>query len=63
MKLTNTICDQCHHYARRIACKLSENNYFIDLKRTRSFNVSKKVGRKQFQFVFIQKGFNFSFEF
>ncbi|CAF0823207.1 unnamed protein product [Rotaria sp. Silwood1] len=43
IKLTNTICEQCQHYARRTAHKLSENKYFTDLHRTRSFNVSKKL--------------------
>ncbi|CAF0826106.1 unnamed protein product [Adineta ricciae] len=43
IKLTNTICEQCQHYARRTARKLSENRYFTDLNRTRSFNVSKKL--------------------
>ncbi|CAF1360717.1 unnamed protein product, partial [Rotaria sordida] len=43
IKLTNTICEQCQHYARRTAHKLSENKYFTDLNRTRSFNVSKKL--------------------
>ena len=43
IKLTNTICEQCQHYAKRTARKLSESNYFTDLNRTRSFNVSKKV--------------------
>ncbi|CAF4184081.1 unnamed protein product, partial [Rotaria sordida] len=31
IKLTNTICEQCQHYARRTAHKLSENKYFTDL--------------------------------
>lgn len=43
IKLTNTICEQCQHYARRTERKLSENGYFTDLNRTRSFNVSRKV--------------------
>ncbi|CAF4395340.1 unnamed protein product [Rotaria sp. Silwood2] len=43
IKLTNTICEQCQHYARRTAHKLSENKYFTELTRTRSFNVSKKL--------------------
>ncbi|CAF2572187.1 unnamed protein product [Rotaria sp. Silwood2] len=43
IKLTNTICEQCQHYARRIAHKLSENKYFTELTCTRSFNVSKKL--------------------
>ncbi|CAF3534518.1 unnamed protein product [Adineta steineri] len=43
IKLTNTICEQCQHYARRTARKLSENAYFTDLTRTRSFNVTKKL--------------------
>ncbi|CAF1528076.1 unnamed protein product [Rotaria magnacalcarata] len=43
IKLTNTICEQCQHYARRIARKLSDNSYFPDLERTQSFNVSKKL--------------------
>ena len=47
MKLTNTICEQCQHYARHTARKLSENDYFTVLDRTRSFNVSKKVRPKR----------------
>ena len=43
IKLTNTICEQCQHYARHTARKLSDNDYFTVLDRTRSFNVSKKV--------------------
>ncbi|CAF5129514.1 unnamed protein product, partial [Rotaria sp. Silwood1] len=43
IKLTNTICEQCQHYAKRTAHKLLENKYFSDLNRTRSFNVSKKL--------------------
>ncbi|CAF3844274.1 unnamed protein product [Rotaria sp. Silwood1] len=43
IKLTNTICEQCQHYARRTAHKLAENEYFTDLNRTRSFDVSKKL--------------------
>ncbi|CAM4903671.1 unnamed protein product [Rotaria socialis] len=43
IKLTNTICEQCQHYARRIARKLSDNSYFPNLERTQSFNVSKKL--------------------
>jgi hypothetical protein len=45
IKLTNTICEQCQHYARRTERKLSEHGYFTDLNRTRSFNVTKKVCR------------------
>ncbi|UJR27967.1 hypothetical protein I4U23_009225 [Adineta vaga] len=43
IKLTNTICEQCQHYARRTARKLSENRYFTNLNLTGSFNVSKKL--------------------
>lgn len=43
VKLTNTICEQCQHYARRTNKKLTENRYFTDLARTRSFNVSRKL--------------------
>ncbi|CAF5169021.1 unnamed protein product, partial [Rotaria sp. Silwood1] len=41
IKLTKTICEQCQHYARCTAHKLSENKYFTDLNRTGSFNVSR----------------------
>ncbi|CAF4770386.1 unnamed protein product [Rotaria sp. Silwood1] len=42
IKLTNTICEQCRQYARNLAHKLSENEFFIDLHRTRSYNVAEK---------------------
>ncbi|CAF1373508.1 unnamed protein product [Rotaria sordida] len=42
-KLTNTICEQCQCYTKRIARQLSENKYFSDVYSTRSFIVSKKL--------------------
>ncbi|CAF2345788.1 unnamed protein product [Rotaria sp. Silwood2] len=43
IKLTNTICEQCQHYARRTAHKLLNDKSSTDLNCTQSLDVPKKL--------------------